>query len=472
MTAYTRQLLFANNAQSSLAGSITNSSTAANLASGTGVFFPAPGTGQSFVGTFTDAATGLLNEIVQVTNVTGDTITIIRAQEGTTALAWAANDLFDELWTAGQAETMVQQSQAQSQSFNYAVDTGSANAYVVGLLPTITAPVAGMPIRVLIANSNTGPSTFNPGSGAASVRRRDGTALIGGELLGGDIVEFKWDGTYFRIPGIAPATDAAVAAGTDTQTGVTPAQLASVVSSLPTGAMVPFAGLTAPASWLLTYGQAVSRTTYAALLAAITTSAVVTITIATPGVVTWTGHTLVNGDKVSFETTGALPTGLSVGTDYYVVNAASNTFQVSATVGGGAIATSGSQTGTQTCRYNPYGCGNGTTTFNVPDMRGRVAAGADAMGGSAASRLGNLTTTTGGISGPAVQGASGGQQSHVQVVAEIAAHVHASIYGAGSVPNSGGAVSGALPGDTSSTGSGTAANVTQPTLVSNFIIKT
>lgn len=34
-----------------------------------------------------------------------------------------------------------------------------------------------------------------------------------------------------------------------------------------------------------------------------------------------------------------------------------------------------------------YGAGNGTTTFNVPDMRGRVAAGPNTMGGSAALRL-------------------------------------------------------------------------------------
>lgn len=34
-----------------------------------------------------------------------------------------------------------------------------------------------------------------------------------------------------------------------------------------------------------------------------------------------------------------------------------------------------------------YGIGNGSTTFNVPDLRGRVVAGKDDMGGSAAGRL-------------------------------------------------------------------------------------
>lgn len=43
------------------------------------------------------------------------------------------------------------------------------------------------------------------------------------------------------------------------------------------------------------------------------------ITIATPGVVTSERHGLTTGDKVTFTTTGALPTGLSVDTFYYVI---------------------------------------------------------------------------------------------------------------------------------------------------------
>jgi len=39
-----------------------------------------------------------------------------------------------------------------------------------------------------------------------------------------------------------------------------------------------------------------------------------------------------------------------------------------------------------------HGVGDGSTTFNLPDMRGRVPAGKDDMGGSAANRL-NVTLT-------------------------------------------------------------------------------
>jgi hypothetical protein len=72
----------------------------------------------------------------------------------------------------------------------------------------------------------------------------------------------------------------------------------------------------------------------------------VTISIASPGVVTFTAHGLANGQQFEFATTGALPTGFTAGTTYFVVNQAANTFQVSLTSGGAAINTSGTQSGT------------------------------------------------------------------------------------------------------------------------------
>ena len=63
---------------------------------------------------------------------------------------------------------------------------------------------------------------------------------------------------------------------------------------------------------------------------------------------TWNSHGLPNGSTLKFATTGALPTGLTAGTTYYVINAATNTFQLSATLSGTAINTSGSQSGTHT----------------------------------------------------------------------------------------------------------------------------
>ena len=74
-----------------------------------------------------------------------------------------------------------------------------------------------------------------------------------------------------------------------------------------------------------------------------------TVTIASPGVFTVNNHGLRNGDVLIFTTTGALPTGLVAATTaYYVINAATNTFQVSTSLNGTAVNTSGSQSGTHT----------------------------------------------------------------------------------------------------------------------------
>ena len=75
----------------------------------------------------------------------------------------------------------------------------------------------------------------------------------------------------------------------------------------------------------------------------------VTISIAAPGVVTWTAHGLSVNDTIRFTTSGALPTGLAINTTYYVKTVLSaNTFTVSTSAGGAAVTTSGTQSGTQT----------------------------------------------------------------------------------------------------------------------------
>jgi hypothetical protein len=72
---------------------------------------------------------------------------------------------------------------------------------------------------------------------------------------------------------------------------------------------------------------------------------VFTVTIASPAVVT---AVLRNGTAVVLNTTGALPTGLSVGVVYYVVGSTGTTCNLSLTFGGAAINTTGTQSGTQT----------------------------------------------------------------------------------------------------------------------------
>lgn len=89
-----------------------------------------------------------------------------------------------------------------------------------------------------------------------------------------------------------------------------------------------------------------------------------TITIASPAVITLNSHGLTVNDSVQFTTSGALPTGISPSTNYYVISAGltSNAFEISATRGGSAINTSGSQNGTHTLILTtPVAVGNQDT---------------------------------------------------------------------------------------------------------------
>jgi microcystin-dependent protein len=114
-----------------------------------------------------------------------------------------------------------------------------------------------------------------------------------------------------------------------------------------------------------------------------------------------------------------------------------------------------------------YGVGDGSTTFNVPDLRSRVVAGLDNMGGTAANRL----TTASGPSWTSLGGIGGSEL--------LQSHLHSYPLWKGT-PGSGSGelmagtayyAAGTQLGtwNTNNTGSGTSQNV-QPTFVANKII--
>jgi len=181
---------------------------------------------------------------------------------------------------------------------------------------------------------------------------------------------------------------------------VTSAKLAGG-AAFTSGMIVPFAGSTAPAGWLMCFGQDVSRTIYADLYSTIAST---------------------------------------------------------------------------------YGAGDNSSTFNVPDLRGRVIAGQDDMGGVSANRL---TGQTGGLDGDNL-GASGGTETHILSTSEMPAHNHSgtvdlrtnweagtsslSPVGTGSARYDGNASRPSL--SISNAGGGVAHNNVQPTIVLNYMIKT
>ncbi|MEO8391769.1 MAG: tail fiber protein [Chloroflexota bacterium] len=166
--------------------------------------------------------------------------------------------------------------------------------------------------------------------------------------------------------------------------------LNALVTLVPTSTIVPYAGSSlptnpAPLSWLLCDGSAVSRTTYAALFAAIGTT---------------------------------------------------------------------------------YGVGDGSTTFNVPDLRGRFPLGKDNMGGTSANRV--VATQADNL------GQGAGEENHTLTAAEMPVHTHSyrKINFTGTTLGTGGTGSSADDAaQTGSAGSGSAHNTMPPYITLNYIIK-
>lgn len=128
-----------------------------------------------------------------------------------------------------------------------------------------------------------------------------------------------------------------------------------------------------------------------------------------------------------------------------------------------------------------YGSGDGSTTFNLPDLRGRAPRGVDNMGGTAANRI---TAAGSGITGTTL-GAAGGVESVTLTTSEIPSHNHTNqniniIYGTGgsggtlgtTVSAGGQSRSTSATSTISNTGSGNTHNNTGPTIMLNYIIKT
>ena len=98
---------------------------------------------------------------------------------------------------------------------------------------------------------------------------------------------------------------------------------------------------------------------------------IVSITIASPAVVTASG-TFYEGSPISFQSTGSLPTGLEIGTIYYVRNPVGSDFNVSATVAGALINTSGTQSGSQSIAPRAVPLSYLATASDVPTVQNYI----------------------------------------------------------------------------------------------------
>jgi hypothetical protein len=131
-------ILFTNNAATNLASSISSSATSLTVTTGTGTLFPNPTAPDYFLLTLIGIS-GTPIEIVKVTARSTDTMTIVRAQEGTTASAFTGGDQVQLRITAGQMQAATQSGLANgvvtenstTVTSNYTQSTGR-NALMVG----------------------------------------------------------------------------------------------------------------------------------------------------------------------------------------------------------------------------------------------------------------------------------------------------------------------------------------------------
>ena len=206
------------------------------------------------------------------------------------------------------------------------------NAGSGGALPT------GITTNVAYYVFNRTPTTYNLATTPAQIQ----TAIIpGGATFNGTIA-----GSV--LTAAAPSAGVLAIGQRITGTGVT---AGTTIVSFGTG--IGGAG---------TYNLSASST--------VSTSTAMTATVV-PGVVT-VNVAPTNGQTVVFSTTGTLPTGITAGTAYYVVNRTATTFQISATVGGTGITFGGPSTGTHTASWYTLVATTGTATLPITETTSKI----------------------------------------------------------------------------------------------------
>lgn len=175
----------------------------------------------------------------------------------------------------------------------------------------------------------------------------------------------------------------------------------TIGDGLAVGTILPSSAATAPPNYQFAYGQALSRSSFPELFAA--------LTVQTPiGCVG--GSSVLNVSDTSNLSVGAALESICVSGSPTIVSKTSTTVTVtsSSTI---TVATTG--------RFFPYGNGDSLTTFNVPDLRGYVAAGRCNMGGINCSVLNSTYFSSNSNNTPSGLNAKGGNQSFAILTANL-----------------------------------------------------
>lgn len=169
------------------------------------------------------------------------------------------------------------------------------------------------------------------------------------------------------------------------------------------GMILPWSGATVPDTYLLAYGQAVSRVTYIDLMSVLTFRPSISCTSGSPTI------------TVSTDISDRMPIGAKVEAIACFI---AGTTVASKGAGTLTLSNNAGATTSTTATIFPWGNGDGSTTFNVPNLMGRVMVGRDNMSGSAA---GVVTAAFYGVN-PDALGAVGGSQSSTLVTGNLPAY--------------------------------------------------
>ena len=221
------------------------------------------------------------------------------------------------------------------------------------------------------------------------------------------------------------------------------------------GTIIDFAGVVTPTAYLDCDGAAVSRTTYADLFSALTHVQNVTTTVSA----TVTGLT---------NATRRMYPGMHIESP----NFAAGTTIASITNDTTVVMSNVASAGATTIRFFNWGNGDGSTTFNTPNLLYRGTMGDGGTPGTTAQ-----APSTGRPTG--VVGTTGGESQHTQLIAEMPSHNHpGSTVGTSTNTNNGAFVQNSLTNSVANTldiaaqGGGSAFNVIGPTALVRKCIKT